>query len=95
MNRETPLALAIKLVGGAEQVAALCGLKSGWAVRKWLKDGLPAEHVIWLSERTAWRVTPHQLAPEMYPYPDDGLPVLFRKAARRSAEGATPAPEVA
>ncbi len=90
MKSETPLALAIKLVGGAEQVAALRELKSGWAVRKWLKDGLPAEHVLWLSERTAWRVTPHQLSPDLYPHPEDGLPPLFRRAARRASKSAGP-----
>lgn len=83
---ESPLHRAINLAGGAEQVAALRGLKSAWSVRKWLRDGIPLEHVLWLAEQTGWRVTPHQLAKDAYPYPEDGLPALFRKAARRAAE---------
>lgn len=88
MEPDSPLELAIKLIGGPAIVAELRGMKTQWGVRKWLKDGLPAEHALWLAERTGWRVTPHQLAPELYPYPDDGLPQLFRKAARRAADEA-------
>jgi hypothetical protein len=80
-----PLQRAIMLAGGAAQVAQLRGLSSGWAVRKWTKDGLPLEHVLWLAELTGWRITPHQLAPQAYPHPEDGLPALFRKAASRAA----------
>lgn len=74
------IAEAIAQAGGASKLAQLRGLKTPWTVRKWIRDGLPAEHVIWLSELTGWRSTPHQLAPDIYPHPDDGLPANFRAA---------------
>lgn len=81
--------LAINLAGGPERVAEIRGLKSAWAVRKWIKDGLPLEHALPLAELTGWRVTPHQLAPEAYPNVEDGLPPLFRRAARRAASASS------
>jgi hypothetical protein len=69
---------AIGSLGGFSGVARLRGLKSGWAVSKWLREGIPADHVLWLSEQTGWRFTPHQLDPELYPHPDDGLPEHLR-----------------
>jgi hypothetical protein len=78
MSPSEALAGAIKLLGGATEVAKMRGLKTAWGVSKWEKDGLPAAHVLWLAEQTAWRFTPHQLAPDLYPHPDDGLPERFR-----------------
>ncbi len=34
-----------------------------------------------ISEWTAWSVTPHEIAPNHYPYPKDGLPPEKTKAA--------------
>lgn len=76
---------AIGEIGGPSAVARARGLKSPWSVSKWARVGVPAEHVIWLSERTGWQITPHQLAPQFYPHPDDGLPVERRGAGREAA----------
>lgn len=81
---------AITFLGGAAQVARLRGLKTTWAVSKWIKFGIPEDQVLWLAERTGWRWTPHQLCPAMYPHPDDGLPTIYRRAARRAAESTAP-----
>lgn len=78
------VARAIAIAGGAAGLARARGLKTAWGVAKWAKEGLPAEHVLWLSERTQWQITPHQLAPRLYPYPDDGLPSEHRGAAHRA-----------
>jgi DNA-binding transcriptional regulator YdaS (Cro superfamily) len=53
--------------------AAALGL-SREAVRKWLRDGIPAERVIFICEKTGWKVTPHMLRPDLYPNVDDALP---------------------
>lgn len=41
----------------------------------------PAETVLNLSEVTEWQVTPHELRPDLYPYPQDGLPEHLREVA--------------
>jgi len=71
--QESNVSLAIKLLGGPSDVARRAGLKTAWGVSKW-REALPADRVLWLSEETGWRFSPHELAPDRYPHPDDGLP---------------------
>lgn len=71
---ESSVAAAIDALGGPSAVARKRELRSPWSVSKWIRDGLPAEHVLWLARATEWKWTPHQLAPDLYPHPDDGLP---------------------
>lgn len=71
---ESFVAAAIEHLGGPSAVARLRALRSPWSVSKWIRDGLPSEHVLWLARETGWRWSPHQLAPDLYPHPDDGLP---------------------
>jgi DNA-binding transcriptional regulator YdaS (Cro superfamily) len=47
---------------------------SAQAVAKWGEAGVPSERVLKVSEATAFRVTPHELRPDIYPNPTDGLP---------------------
>lgn len=77
---------AIDRAGGAATVARKRGLRSPWSVRKWKVDGLPAAHVLWLAAETAFAVTPHQLAPHLYPNPTDGLPPAPADAKAEAAE---------
>lgn len=72
-------AQAIKSLGGASSVARLRG-RTPWAISKWMRNGIPADEVLWLAEKTGWTYTPHQLAPGLYPYRDDGLPIDRRAA---------------
>lgn len=64
---------AIQLAGGVSAVARELGMTAE-GVRQWGLRGLPPDWVLWLAQRIDWARTPHQLAPELYPYPDDGLP---------------------
>ncbi|MFM0151418.1 Cro/CI family transcriptional regulator [Paraburkholderia sediminicola] len=80
------VARAIDSLGGDSSVARLLNL-TAWAVSKWRRR-LPERRVLWLAERTAWKFTPHQLSPELYPHPDDGLPVELRGSSRADRESA-------
>ena len=43
------------------------------AVRKFEQSRVPAERVIDVAMLTGWKVTPHQLRPDLYPLPGDAL----------------------
>lgn len=76
---------ALKKAGGVGAVAKALNM-SEEGVRLWRARGaVPAGSVLWLSERTEWEYTPHQIAPEIYPHPDDGLPPERRPAPAQSA----------
>lgn len=54
-------------------------------VSKWLNStrlGIPAEYVISACKIVGWQVTPHQLRPDLYPHPSDGLPDAMRMNER-------------
>lgn len=52
------------------------------AVLKWWRVGeVPAERVLAVCAARDWSVTPHQVRPDLYPHPHDGLPDHLRKAA--------------
>jgi DNA-binding transcriptional regulator YdaS (Cro superfamily) len=55
----------------AAQIDCTQGLIHQWVsgLRK-----IAAEKVIAVSFATGWQVTPHQLRPDIYPNPTDGLP---------------------
>jgi len=57
------------------------------SVSQWLSGtrGVPAGRVVQISEATGWRVTPHELRPDLYPHPDDGLPQELRGRQERAA----------
>lgn len=80
MEQQTiaPVEEALRMLGGPAEVARRRGLKTRWAVAKWIAQGLPPEHVIWLAEQTGWKITPHRLKPDLYPHPEDGLPDSMR-----------------
>ncbi len=71
---------AIDMAGGDSVVSRNAGLKTAWAVSKW-RVNLPDNRVLWLSEQTGWKITPHKLSPAMYPNATDGLPKSKRAAA--------------
>jgi DNA-binding transcriptional regulator YdaS (Cro superfamily) len=63
----------------AEQLKVTQGL-----IYQWLSGHrqVSAEKVLAVCEATDWQVTPHELRPDIYPNPTDGLP------AERSGEAA-------
>lgn len=53
-------------------------------VWKWLnttKFGIPERHVIKACRCVDFQVTPHELRPDIYPHPHDGLPEHLREVA--------------
>lgn len=66
---------ACDAAGGKGRLAAALGVTPP-SVHQWY-DGtrpLPADRVLAVSRATDWAVTPHQLRPDIYPNPTDGLP---------------------
>ncbi|MGN8238636.1 transcriptional regulator [Enterobacter soli] len=43
-------------------------------VNGWFKNKIPGELVLKVSKVVNWQVTPHELRPDLYPNPTDGLP---------------------
>lgn len=41
-------------------------------------NGIPERHVIRACKSVDWQVTPHELRPDIYPHPHDGLPDHLR-----------------
>ncbi|CAG0966536.1 hypothetical protein MTYP_01023 [Methylophilaceae bacterium] len=59
-------------------LAAAIGV-SYQSVQKYLKTQVPAEQVVPICKFSEYKVTPHELRPDLYPHPDDGLPASMRK----------------
>ena len=77
-NRAAAFDRAIDLAGGSYvAVARRFNLRTGFGVSKWRAEGVPAERVLELAGFTGFRVTPHELRPDLYPNPTDGLPPDF------------------
>lgn len=70
----------IEIKGSQSAVAAIVGAKQQ-VVGYWLKNGVPGEHVIPILADIEFRVTPHDLRPDLYPHPEDGLPAELRARA--------------
>lgn len=87
MNKPSPLTAllkAIELCDGKTQTAL--GLKIGKpqaTVSAWVNRFMcvGVDSVLKVSEATNWQVTPHELRPDIYPHPHDGLPENLRSAA--------------
>ena len=70
----TALDKAIKTAGSARKIAAALGLSS-MSISHWKNrdNGIvPPDYVLPISRMTG--VTPHELRPDLYPNPTDGLP---------------------
>ena len=52
-------------------------------INNWLyrDNKTPSEWVLPLCETVDWQVTPHELRPDLYPHPEDGLPAHLRQVA--------------
>jgi len=48
---------------------------SSQAVSKWMSRGkVPPRRILPLCKALGWKITPHEIDPEAYPSPTDGLP---------------------
>ncbi|EPK7283707.1 TPA: transcriptional regulator [Citrobacter farmeri] len=68
---------AIHTFGSASALGAAIGV-SKMAVSLWRKNGVPADRVLSIFNATG--VTPHELRPDLYPNPTDGLPAQEARA---------------
>ena len=85
---ETPLEKVIRIstsqVSLAEKVKSN-GVKleqstiSAWFNR--FEQSVGASYVLAVSAAVDWQVSPHELRPDLYPHPEDGLPAHLRKVA--------------
>ena len=62
---------ASSIFGNRASLARMAGV-SKQAACGWKR--IPADRVLAVSRATDWQVTPHQLRPDIYPNPTDGLP---------------------
>lgn len=66
---------AVRSVGSISEVSRRFEFQSVQSVANWIaKNRVPSERVIQLCQWGNWRVTPHQLRPDIYPNVQDGLP---------------------
>lgn len=87
--QSTPLAKACKLLGSYAALGATFDPPvSAQAVSKWADAGVPAERVIGVAAATNFDVRPHDLRPDLYPDPDDGLPPALRNRAAEQGRAA-------
>lgn len=72
--------LAVHLVGGQTALARALGVKQGH-VHYWLNSGkVPGHQCPEISRATEWKITPHELRPDAYPNPWDGLPIWMARS---------------
>jgi hypothetical protein len=64
----------VTAIGSYAEAARRMGLKTAWGVQKWRSDGVPHDRVISFAMLSGWKARPHDLRPDIYPHPDDGLP---------------------
>lgn len=50
-------------------------------VSKMVIGEVPAERVLDVAKLTEWECKPHELRPDIYPHPHDGLPEHLREVA--------------
>lgn len=71
----SPFHRAAKILGSYAAIGAIFEPSvSPQGVAKWAETGVPSERVLKVAEATNFEVTPHELRPDIYPYPTDGLP---------------------
>lgn len=82
-----PLEKAIEIAGSQTALATACGIKQAH-IWNWLNRDkrVPAEYVIPICRATDYKITPHQMRPDIYPYKTDGIPPGKPKS-RRNVSG--------
>jgi DNA-binding transcriptional regulator YdaS (Cro superfamily) len=68
---------AIRICGGQGALARrLTPPAKAQAVQQWRQ--VPSDRVLAVARAVEFRITPHQLRPDLYPHPEDGLPNELR-----------------
>lgn len=62
---------------GVSSIAKAIG-ETPQTINNWKYRGIPLEKAIDFCAAVNYEVTPHQLYPNNYPHPEDGLPPEFR-----------------
>lgn len=76
MNESEALRTAVEVAGSQAELARRCGAKTRQAhVWKWLRAGrVSSTGAIGLAIAVEYRVSPHELRPDLYPNAWDALP---------------------
>lgn len=70
---------AVKKIGSQSDFAQKLPRGKPVTVAKWISRGrVPPERVIEVCAAVKFSVTPHEIRPDIYPHPDDGLPDEMR-----------------
>lgn len=87
MNSNDYLRLAVTMIGGQTKLAGVIGVRQGH-IWNWLnRDGqVPPEQAIPISRALNGEITPHQLRPDIYPNPTDGMPTVTKPEVAAVAE---------
>jgi DNA-binding transcriptional regulator YdaS (Cro superfamily) len=71
---------AISIAGSQTALAEKVGTKQQ-NVSQWTKSRVSPEFVLGVAKAVDFQVTPHELRPDIYPHPEDGMPRNEQKAA--------------
>lgn len=79
---------AVKLAGSQQALAEKIGGGQSRISQMFTRGRVAAEAVRPIAEAVGWQVTPHQLRPDLYPHPEDGLPETMRQRVQEEARAA-------
>lgn len=83
---DTGLRKAVALAGSQAELARRIGGKvKQQHVHLWLRIGVPATAILSVARAVDFEVTPHEINPDVYPNPDDGLPAARRNGGAERA----------
>lgn len=71
---------AIELAGSQTALAEKVGCKQQ-NVSQWTRNRVSPEFVLGVAKAVDFQVTPHELRPDIYPHPEDGMPRPEARAA--------------
>ena len=77
---------AVEIAGSQQALAALLGGGPTRISQMKRRGTVPGDAVIPIAKAVEFRVTPHELNPDLYPHPEDGLPPELRAAQQQAAE---------
>jgi DNA-binding transcriptional regulator YdaS (Cro superfamily) len=66
-------------------IAERMGESNPQTVSNWVSRAIPEGKVFSFCKAVFFEVTPHELRPDMYPHPEDGLPIELRASYRETA----------